>query len=341
MFLHKQIPAERLVIAFNAWPEVETTVRTLHIHHRAEDFQHRIVLLAIQRPVGAYMHFVVPCSDTGQLGLNRHRAAVVGAIEQEALEDVGITGHKTRTQARQVAALEVLPAQFDAGAEQAGWRGLFVEVQLAVALVGGDHEVVFVGQGDQLFQGFNRDQRAGRVARRAQEQDLAAFPDVWRDGVEIRVEAVFVQARQVMRLGTGEERGAFVDLIERVRADHQRVFATIDNGLGEGKQRFTGAVDRQYIARRVEPAAWDVETTFTPGGDGFTQSRDTEGGRVHGHLIQVVGQGFGDKAWRTVLRFTDGQRDRALVRVWRDAAEQGAELLERVGLQLVQSVVNR
>jgi hypothetical protein len=54
--------------------------------------------------------------------------------------------------------------------------GVFVEVELAVALVGSDHEVVFVGQGDQFFQGVERDQRAGRIAWRAQEQDLAALP---------------------------------------------------------------------------------------------------------------------------------------------------------------------
>ncbi|MNK87698.1 hypothetical protein D3C87_1076380 [compost metagenome] len=238
------------------------------------------------------------------------------------------------------AALEVLATQFHASAEQARRRGLFVEVQLAVALIGRNHEVVFVGQGDQLFQGFHWNQCAGRVAWRAQEQDLAAFPDVRRHGVEIRVEAVFVQAWQVMRLGPGEERGAFVDLVERVRADHQRVIATVDHGLGEGEQRLAGTVDRQHVARRVDPALGDVEATLAPCRDGFTQLRDTECGRVHRHFFQIAGQGLGDKAWRTVFRLADGQRDRTLVRVWRHAAEQGAEFLERVGLELGQSVVH-
>ncbi|VVN49243.1 hypothetical protein PS647_06266 [Pseudomonas fluorescens] len=253
------------------------------------------------------MHFVIPRGNAGQLGLNRHRTAMVGAIEQEALEDVGITGHKARAQAWQVrtlgqavehhATLEVLATQFRASAEQAWRRRLFVEVQLAVALIGGNHEVVFVGQGDQLFQGLDRDQGAGRIARRAQEQDLAALPDVRRYGVEIRVEAVFVQAWQVMRLGPGEERRAFVDLVEGVRADHQRVIATVDHGLGEGEQRFAGTVDRQHVARRVDPALGHIEATLAPCRDGFTQLRDTECGRVHGHFFQIAGQGLGDKAW--------------------------------------------
>ncbi|MNV58594.1 hypothetical protein D3C71_1509800 [compost metagenome] len=218
---------------------------------------------------------------------------------------------------------------------------MFVEVQFAVALVRGNHEIVFIGQGDQFFQGVDRNQRTGRVARRAQEQDLAAFPDVRRNSIEIRVEAVFIQAWQVMRLGAGEERRAFVDLVERVRADNQGVVATVDHGLGKGEQRFAGAVDRQYVARRVDPAVRHAETTLAPGGNGFTQLRDAEGGRVHGHLFQIAGQGLGDKAWRTVFRLADGQGDRTLVGVGRDAAEQGAKFLERVGLELGQSVVHR
>ena len=46
-----------------------------------------------------------------------------------------------------------------------------------------------------------------------------------------------------MWLGAGQKRRAFVDLIKRVRADHQRIITTIDHGLGEGEQRFTGAID--------------------------------------------------------------------------------------------------
>ncbi|MNY37748.1 hypothetical protein D3C86_1723310 [compost metagenome] len=46
------------------------------------------------------------------------------------------------------AALEVAAAQCRTGSQQAWWRGILVEVQLAVAFVGGNHEVVLVGQGD-------------------------------------------------------------------------------------------------------------------------------------------------------------------------------------------------
>ena len=100
---------------------------------------------------------------------------MVGAIQQKCLEDLGVTGHETRAQAWQVGALgqaveyhaafEIFTTQVYAGAQQADGRCLLVEVQFAVALVGGNHEVMFVSQGDQFFQGVEGDQRARRVAR--------------------------------------------------------------------------------------------------------------------------------------------------------------------------------
>ena len=188
MFFSKQVTAECRVVTFHVWPQIKAAIGTLHVHYRAEDFQYRVEFLAIQSAVGAHMFFVIPGGNAGQLGLNRHRTAVIGAIKQETLEDLGIAGNEAGTQTGQVralgqamehhAALEILATQFDARAEQARRRCLLVEVKLAVALVGGDHEVVFIRQGDEFFQGVDRNQRAGRVTRRAQEKNLAALPDV-------------------------------------------------------------------------------------------------------------------------------------------------------------------
>lgn len=144
-----------------------------------------------------------------------------------------------------------------------------------------------------------------------------------------------------MRLGPGQERRAFVDLVERIRAHHQRIFTAINHGLSEGKQRLAGAVDRQDIARRVQPAVGHVEAAFTPGADSLAQRRDAQGGRVHRHLVEVAAQRLGHECRGCVLRLADGQCDRTLARVRCDAAEQCAQFLERVGLQLVQGVVHR
>ncbi|MNF75148.1 hypothetical protein D3C84_572040 [compost metagenome] len=239
------------------------------------------------------------------------------------------------------AALEVAAAEFGAGVQQASGRVLLVEVQLAVALVGGDHEVVLVGQGDQLLQGIQRYQRAGGVARRADEQDLTALPDVGRYGVEVRIEAVLGQARQVVRGGTGEQGGAFVDLVEGVGADHQGVGATVDHRLGKGEQRLAGAVDRQHMLGRVEPAGGHAEAALAPAGNGLAQGRQADGGRVDGELVEVVGQRLGDEVRRAVLGLADGQGDRLLVSRRLGAGQQGAQLFERVGLQEVEGSVHQ
>ncbi|MNN09582.1 hypothetical protein D3C81_1224680 [compost metagenome] len=238
------------------------------------------------------------------------------------------------------AALEVAAAEFGAGAQQAGGRVLLVEVQLAVALVGGDHEVVLVGQGDQLLQGFQRHQRASGVARRAEEEDLAALPDIRRHGVEVRIEAIFFAARQVVRLRAGEQGRAFVDLVERVGADHQAIRITIHHRLGEGEQRLAGAVHRQYVARGVQPAGRHLETVLAPTGDGFAQCWNAQGAGVDGELVEVGGQRLGDEGRRAVLGLTDRQRDRLQLLRRLGAGQQGAELFEGVGLEQVEGVVH-
>ena len=51
----------------------------------------------------------------------------------------------------------------------------------------------------------------------------------------------------------GEQRRAFVDLIERIRADDGGVGrGRIDHGLREREQRLARAVDRQHLRRRIE-----------------------------------------------------------------------------------------
>ncbi|MNP09644.1 hypothetical protein D3C76_1017580 [compost metagenome] len=143
-----------------------------------------------------------------------------------------------------------------------------------------------------------------------------------------------------MRLRTGEEGGAFVDLIERIGADHQSVVAAIDHGLGEGEQCFTGAVDRQHVARRVEPACRHAEAALAPVSDGFAQGRDAQGGWVDRHLLEIGRQRLGDEAWRAMFRLADRQGDGAFVGGGLHAAEQRAQFLERVGLELVQRIIH-
>jgi len=144
-----------------------------------------------------------------------------------------------------------------------------------------------------------------------------------------------------MRGGAGQQGGAFVDLVERVGADHQAVIGTVDHSLGESEQRLTGAIDRQDVAVGVEPAGRHAEAALAPVADGLAQHRQAEGARVHRQLVEVVGHGLGDERRRFMLRFTDRQGNGAFVRRRLHSAQQGAQFLERVGLKLGQGMVHR
>ena len=64
------------------------------------------------------------------------------------------------------------------------------------------------------------------------------------------------------------------------------------------------------------------------------QCRDALSRRVVGQAFQTIGQRFHDERRRGVLRFANGELDLLVMRVGRDAGEQGAQLFKRVGLEL-------
>jgi hypothetical protein len=63
------------------------------------------------------------------------------------------------------AAAIIVVAHRRRGLQQTDRRRLLVEIDLGIALVGGDDEVMFLGQGDQPRQPRLVDDRTGGVAR--------------------------------------------------------------------------------------------------------------------------------------------------------------------------------
>jgi hypothetical protein len=91
----------------------------------------------------------------------------------------------------------------------------------------------------------------------------------------------------------------------------------------------------------IEPAGRHAEAPFAPLADGLAQGRQAEGARVHRQLVEVVGHGLGDEAGDACF---GSPIDRAMARLSAagcDAAQQGAQFLERVGLKLGQGMVHR
>jgi hypothetical protein len=126
------------------------------------------------------------------------------------------------------------------GLQAAEWRPRLVEENLRVAFVRGNHEAVPVGEGEQLFPVIEAKHLAGRIARRADEEELHTLPFGLAQRGEVECVIVARQGVQKARLGAGEVSGALVDLVEGVGADDQRRVAPrrIDNRLGKGKQGF-------------------------------------------------------------------------------------------------------
>ena len=85
-------------------PQVEAGVGHAGAEHFADQWRARGELLAVLVAVVEYMRLVVPGNHRGGLDRGRHGAAVVGAVEQEFLQDLRVAGNETGTHARHVGA---------------------------------------------------------------------------------------------------------------------------------------------------------------------------------------------------------------------------------------------
>ena len=104
-----------------------------------------------------------------------HGTAMVGAVFEVAFEGVGIAGHETGPQAWQVASLrqavehdaagEIVAANSGTGLQQSFRRLTLVGVELGIALIGRDDEVMLVRQFDDPHQCLPGNHRTAGVAR--------------------------------------------------------------------------------------------------------------------------------------------------------------------------------
>ena len=119
---------------------------------------------------------------------------------------------------------------------------------------------------------------AGRIARRTQEQQLAALPDFGRHAIEIGQIFVVAVVAHEPGLCAGEQRGAFVDLIERIRHHDQRLrrarsITACANANSASRVPLTGST----IVSGIDGACGQAETPRQPVGDGAAQLRHAGG----------------------------------------------------------------
>ena len=222
---------------------------------------------------------------------------------------------------------------------QRAQRRLVAKVDLAVALVAGDHEAVAVAQFEQLLPLGQRHHRAGRVARRADVEQLRARPGGGVDAVPVGGEVARRVAVGEGRLRAGQQRRAFVDLIEGIRADHGRAgLRRVDHGLRQREQRLARAVDRQHLRGWVERHA--VAPLHPAARSASRSARLAGGGRVARQAVQSRDSASSISAGVACSRLADAQADRPVRRRGRDAGGQRAQALERVGVQARQQRVH-
>ncbi len=325
----------------HAGPQVEACVGQGDVHHLREQRRDLLELAPVEGAVLLHVRLVAPGSDAGPLHGRPHGAAVVGAVEQEGLHQGRVACHEAAAQAGQVAALgqagegdevaEIRAAQACRGFQPAERRAA-LEVDLAVTLVGGDHEAVAVAEREELFPLGQRHDGTRGVARRADEEQLRALPDVLGHGVPVHREIARRIAGGVVRLRARQQRGAFVDLVEGIGADHGGAFARgVDHRLGEREQGLAGAVHGQDLGRGVHR---DAVAPVQPLCAGFAQAGIACGGGVAGEAAQVVRQGLLDEGWRGMAGFAHAEADRRKAGGGLHPREELPQPLERVGLQM-------
>lgn len=114
----------------------------------------------------------------------------------------------------------------------------------------------------------------------------------------------------------------------------------VDQALGDGEQRLARAADRQHLTRRIDGAGRQAVALHQPVGNGGAQRVRTGGFRVAAQAVQVGDQGVAYQRRRRVARLADGKIHQRQAGRRREIGQQGAQTLERVRLQGVETGIH-
>ncbi len=258
------------------------------------------------------MRLVLPQRGGGRLDRQRHLAAAIAAQMRIMPDQLWVARDKPGAQPggarplRQgmehdnvVEAVAERRARF----ECAGWRRAVVD--LGVAFVHRQHEIVFAGQRDRLLQVVEGRDRALRVRRRAQVKQRGAFESLARDRGEIGHEAVVSRRVEKHRFRAGHRRRAVVDEVIGVRHQHDRLPAALfarHDEAGKQVEPFLGAGEGQDVAVGIERAGRQAVAPVEPSDDRLAQFRGAGHRRVLVPFVGMRGQRRGQQRRRLMLR---------------------------------------
>ncbi len=213
--------------------------------------------------------------------------------------------------------------------ERAGGR--LVAVDLRIALVGEDAEIVALGEIEKHAPVAPVGHRALRVRGRADIGDRGAVEHVRGQAGEVRQVTGFGAAGQIDRLGPGRQRGHGVALVEGVRQQHQGLPAALALGREREagvEEALAGAVERQDRALRVAVGLGDAVAPRQPVRDRLAQLRNALVRRIAREAAGVLGQDAGHEIRDRVPRLADRHGD--LRPAGRDAVQERAQAREGV-----------
>ncbi len=221
-------------------------------------------------------------------------------------------------------------AERGAGFERARRRRAVVN--LGVALVGREHEIVFAGEADRLLQIVEAGDRPLRSSTASTDRTArSALERRFGDRIEIGKEPVVARRVEEHRLGARHRRRAVIDEVIRVRHQHDGLapglFARHDE-TGKEIEPLLGAGEGHDMALGVERARRELVAPAEPIDDRLAQLGGAGHRRVSVPLVRMGGEGLGEQRRRLMLRLADRHRDDLVVDPRRHRAEQRAQRLE-------------
>jgi len=200
--------------------------------------------------------------------------------------------------------------------EQAFGRRALVVVYFRIAFVGRDQKVVAV-RGIQEFGVVGRGHDlTGRVIGATGQYDLRARERLLGDRAEIHAEVVARIDVDEIGFGAREQRGPFVDLIERVGHDDHgsRVAGTVDLCVDDGIQGLAAPGAWQDMTVRVKGSFREHEPMREPACDRVTERIGPARLRVDRQGIEAGGKLGGDDLGRRMPGLAYGHVDRGYCR---------------------------
>ena len=268
---------------------------------------------------------------------------MIGPIKQKCFDQRSVAGNVSRTQAGSVGSLgktaegnqaRVAVASKRVRRRERAERGSrLVEIDLGIALVGGDHEIVPIGQLEQVTPLVLTHHPAGGIVGRADIEQLRPSPDRVRHVRPSRGEIARDETIDVIRRRAGQQRGAFVDLIERIGNDDRRAGAAgIDDRLRKREQRLAAAEHRQHLRCRVERD--QSMTSLEPLCDRLAQRGGACRCGIIRESLRACRKRVEQQPGRRMARLTDRQADGRLLRIRHHACEKRSQTFERIWPQL-------